>query len=148
VDFDYLNQFGTTLQAPENDTRNSVLLKFDPLLKKPVQVTTHQVSEKLPITKEEEDFEGLTLKIETEPEIKQEKISLEPIDNVKMKDFIVPEKNESNHLDCQDIKLRCVIILFQGHFCNLFMIGFFSSHDQSDTERKMADLEEKIKSEV
>lgn len=141
VDFDYLNQFGSNLGVPEDDTRNSVLLKFDPLLKKPVQVTAQNPAlnqQKLPITKEEDDFEGLTLKILDpvefqEQEIKQEFLShnnsldsieggkhFDSFDNVKMKDFIVPEKNESNHFDCEDVKLRCVFFICsfhcQGHF--------------------------------
>lgn len=55
TDFDFLQNREDSSKPWEDDPRNSILLKFDPLLRKPVPVFSEQLSNRLSGTREEDD---------------------------------------------------------------------------------------------
>lgn len=55
TDFDFLQNREDSSKPWDDDPRNSILLKFDPLLRKPVPVFSEQVCKRLSGTREEDD---------------------------------------------------------------------------------------------
>ena len=55
TDFDFLQNREDSSKPWDDDPRNSILLKFDPLLRKPVPVFSEQLCNRLSGTREEDD---------------------------------------------------------------------------------------------
>lgn len=129
-DFDYLQKFGSADDRKSLFQRDSLLLKFDPLL---AHLTSQ--NKRLSATKEEDDYVAdFELKLPTQEEVKEEPISennsfgsctsaneqstrqllphLEDEMSMSvdiMKDISVENKtSESNHIECEENKLRWV----------------------------------------
>ncbi|CRL01670.1 CLUMA_CG014890, isoform A [Clunio marinus] len=142
-DFDFLQNFGTSVQARLSVLqRDSVLLKFDPLLNLPVVKT-------LEPTKEEDDYIAdlelnIPKKIQYSPNSSAASYSsfneqptrqlLTEEDEMSLNVDIMKDKTtehesfESNHIQCEESKLN--------------------SYNEDNSTIKMADLENKIKKEA
>ena len=124
-DFDFLQKFGSN-SSDQNFGRDSVLLKFDPLLAKPIPQVVSSNFEKL--TEEDENLIETTPKdsqADCQQQLKEETRSIEnsfsstvdefpqliPLDNKDMsveimKDIASENEKQINNLDCEEIKLR------------------------------------------
>lgn len=101
-DFDYLQKFGTVPTTDVTAGRDSVLLKFDPLLEKlkPIDITTPFTdSNRLSITKEEEEESSekenscnkqeLSFSENSVPNLLPFFLSSDEKDNAEMKDLVL-----------------------------------------------------------
>lgn len=121
-DFDFLQKFGSN-SSDQNFGRDSVLLKFDPLLAKPIQPQATITFEKLA---EEDELVCETVQKDSITECHtQETRSIEnsltsvadefpkliPLETKDMsleimKDIVSENEKQINNLDCEEIKLR------------------------------------------
>ncbi|CAO1406874.1 unnamed protein product [Diamesa serratosioi] len=133
TDFDFLQNREDSSKTWDDDPRNSILLKFDPLLRKPVPVFSEQLCNRLSGTREEDDelidIAGMnstqTIEFETKHNHKHQSFNntikeesmvdteslIIPLNNVDaMKDLInstgVDVNIDVNHYECADIKIK------------------------------------------
>lgn len=173
-DFDYLNNFGCAKERKSALQRDSILLKFDPLL---AQIAPSN-GNRLTATQEEDDFlADLELKVPVQEtsqsdsredhsvsanstfgsvaSVIEQSSQLLPVEDEMslsvdiMKDISVENKtSETNHIEREEIKLRWVICetnRSEYWTCS----NYHSSHNNSeDYGLKMAELENKIKKEA
>lgn len=122
-DFDFLQKFGSN-SSDQNFGRDSVLLKFDPLLAKPTIPQATITFEKV-VEEDELVSETVQKDSKTECQTKEETKSIEnsfssvadefpqliPLDTKDMsleimKDIASENEKQINNLDCEEIKLR------------------------------------------
>lgn len=122
-DFDFLQKFGSN-SSNQNFGRDSVLLKFDPLLAKPVPQVT---SPNFPKLVEEDELSSSINKEENRQQQQQQEehnkesselsrliddfSQLIPLDNKAMsveimKDIVSENEKQINNLECEETKLR------------------------------------------
>jgi len=133
-DFDFLQTFGSNTTDSNFCGRDSVLLRFDPLLAKPVLQTQQPTSRfsKIPeedekpldkniqhTAKEEEAKKSESTTSETIDEFPQ----LIPLDKTMsveiMKDIVTENEKEINNFECEDVKIRFGGIKYLSAISNL-----------------------------